>query len=112
MAEHEAKLRTDITNIIAWVAILPALAFWPFLSFLPALALWKWTGTSLSISIQAVLLATGFWGVGGLFLLVYLLLSAAAKQRLFAVRRQSGILLGVYATVWTTLFLLAAFGNR
>ena len=112
MATDETKLKTDIFQIIAWIAILPAFAFWPILSIFPAIALWMGSGSSLEISIQAVLLVTGFWGVAGLFLFVWLLLSTAAKARLPAVRRQRGVFIGFYATLWTVLYVIAAFANR
>lgn len=112
MAEDKTTLRADISNIIAWIGVLPALVFWPFLSIFPAIALWKGAGSSLAISVQVILLATGFWAVGGLLVIAYALLSEAAKERLSSLRGRGGILLGIYATVWTALYAIAAFAGR
>lgn len=109
---NDIRLRQDILRIIGWITVLPALAFWPLLSVFPGLALLTRTGSSLEISVQVVLFITGFWGVAALYILFQLLLSDAEKARLATRRREKGLLIGGFATIWTILFFIAAFASR
>ena len=99
-------------RIIAWIAFLPALAFWPLLSTFPALAVLARTGSSLEVSVQVVLFVTGFWGVAALYVLFQLLVSDMEKARLATSRKDKGLFIGGFATIWTIFFFIAAFAAR
>jgi len=112
MTAGGTSLRRDISQIIAWSIFLPALAFWPFLSAFPAFALLDGAGSNLAAAIQGMLFVTGFWAVAGMALVLWLLLSDAAKARYFANRSEKSLLIGGYAALWTALYIIAAFAGR
>jgi hypothetical protein len=105
-------LKNDAARITLWAIFLPALAFWPFISAFPAIGIISGGGTLLTISIQAVLFMSGFWGVAATALAVWLLLGNQAEAGRFSRGGTAGLLLGAYATLWTGLYLVFFFASR
>jgi hypothetical protein len=110
MAVKSTSLRDDILKIIAWSAIFPALAFWPFLSAFPALALWDGAASNLVIAIHAIFFVTGFWSMAAIVIIFWVVLSDAARTQFSAGRKQLGLVIGCYANLWTALYIIAAIG--
>jgi hypothetical protein len=109
MALNKTESKHSIVRILAWMAILPALACWPIVSALPAFAM---IGGGLSITstiVNILLFLTGFWALLTL-LLVFLAVRAkpwAGRPRTTR-RADRGLMLGAYATIWSALYALAA----
>lgn len=112
MAATGSGLRNDILKIIAWSVIFPALAFWPFLSAFPALAIWEGAAGNLEMVIQAVLFVTSFWSVAAIAIICWLLLSDGARSRFSSSRKKAGLIIGCYANLWTAVYLIAAIAGR
>jgi hypothetical protein len=110
MPETTATTKTDITRIIAWSVVLPILSIWPFVSAMPLFTLFGGGLSTLVLSINAVLLLSGFWPLAAAYAgYAFLRTGMPTDQR--APAGQRGLLLGGYATVWTGLYLIVAFAQ-
>jgi hypothetical protein len=105
-------LRADIFKIIAWIAVLPALACWPLLSALPAVTVYGGAGGIPAVTVQILLFATGFWGFATLAVLFRFLSPGSAMRLGSTVRSQKGLLIGCWATVWSAFYLIVTFVGR
>lgn len=110
MTETTATRKPDVTRIIAWSIVLPVLSIWPFLSAMPLFTLFGGDLSTLALSINIVLLLSGFWPLAAAYACyAFLRIGTPADQRAPAGER--GLLLGGYATVWTGLYLIVAFAQ-
>jgi hypothetical protein len=103
MTPHNERLRSQVIEIGRWALCLPALAFWPFLSAMPAFSL---AGEdSLQVIVPNLLfLVTGFWGTLGACV-IYKLITGRMMAAGYAVTRRSlGLWLGAQATLWTVAY--------
>jgi hypothetical protein len=112
MASALSALKRDVLSIFAWSIVTPALAFWPFVSAAPAFTLWAGVDGAWDATLQLILLATGFWGVFGVFLFL-----GYARNREVQIlppnyRNGYGLIFGAYATVWTAAYGLVLFVMR
>lgn len=108
MSPPADALRREANRIVAWAAVLPALAAWPILSALPAFSLLGGPPSLLAGATQAVLLASGFWGVAGVQATLWLLRTPAQRSARSESRPARGLLVGAYATIWTGIYILVA----
>ncbi len=108
----EKTLRTDIFQILAWSAVLPALAFWPFLSALPAVTVYGGAGSLPAAIVQILLFVTGFWGFAGVAILFRLISPRSAPALGSISRGRKGLLIGCWATIWSALYMIVAFVGR
>lgn len=110
MPETTSTIKPDIIRIIAWSVALPIVSIWPFLSAMPLFTLFGDSLSTLALSINIVLLLSGFWPLAGAYAAyAFLRIDAPTRQRVPAGER--GLLLGGYATVWTGLYLIVAFAR-
>lgn len=110
MPETNSTIKHDVARIIAWSAALPILSIWPFLSAMPLFTLFGDSLSTLALSINIVLLLSGFWPLAAAYAAyAFLRIGTPARQRAPAGER--GLLLGGYATVWTLLYLIVAFAR-
>lgn len=116
MRNEPSTLKDDVRRILAWSAVAPALCFWPFLSAAPAFALLQGPETAIAAGVQALLFATGFWGLAGLYVVFQWLRGSGADEPWTpdAARgplQRYGLAIGVYATLWTGAFMLVAIAG-
>jgi hypothetical protein len=105
--------KTKIYETMAWIAVFPFLVIWPFLSAFPIISLIGASAFDLTASLNLVFLATGFWSLAGVALIVLLLLRSEVRRQVRSLYGSNrGLLLGGYAAVWTVLYTIAAFANR
>jgi hypothetical protein len=111
MPRATGDLKSDVTRILAWSVFLPALVVWPFLSAMPAITLFGGGLTVAQISINVLLLLTGFWSIFGAYLAaIYARGNTARAEHRPNTKR--GLLLGAYALAWTTLYLIVTLPGR
>ncbi len=110
MPAPASSLKPDVLRIMAWSVALPVLGVWPFLSAMPAFTLIGGGLSTLAISINIVMLLTGFWPLlAALIGFAFVRTGASLETR--ALFKERGLLLGVYAGVWTALYVIVAFAN-
>jgi hypothetical protein len=110
MPAPASSFKPDILRILAWSVALPVLCVWPFLSAMPAFALVGGGLSTLAISINVVMLVTGFWPLLAAGI-VFAFLRTGAQLETRARFEEHGLLLGAYAAVWTALYVIVAFAN-
>lgn len=110
MVAPASSLKSDIIRIMAWSVALPALCAWPFLSAMPAFTLVGGGLSTLAVSINIVMLVTGFWPLLAAAI-VFAFLRTGPQIEIRARFKERGLLLGAYATVWTALYVIVAFAN-
>lgn len=110
MPTPTSSYKPDILRIVAWSVALPVLCVWPFLSAMPAFTLVGGGLSPLAISINVVMLATGFWPLLAAGIVVAVLRTGEPLE-IRAGFRERGLLLGAYAAVWTALYVIVAFAN-
>lgn len=110
MPAPASSLKPDILRAAAWSIALPVLCVWPFLSAMPAFTLVGGGLSTLAISINVVMLATGFWPLlaTGIF---FAFVRTGGPLEIRARIKELGLLLGLYAAVWTALYLIIVFAN-
>jgi len=99
-------LRRDINRVFGWCIAAPALAAWPFLSLFPLFEMIEGEASAWLITTRSLLLATGFWPVLVLLIAATFATHAQGARTLAARPRDGGLLLGLYAAAWTTLYLV------
>lgn len=109
MSVHNTGLKNRIFILLAWILVLPFLAAWPFLSAFPVFSLMGSTSFDLSTSLNIVFLLTGFWPLATIVLALWLLTKGGVRSMY---RSSKGLLIGAYATVWTTLYIIASMTSR
>lgn len=108
MLASNDNVKSDLSKIAEWMICLPCLAFWPFLSALPAFSLFGPAVNASAITLDLLLLVTGFWPLFlGFFAYKSLLTEAGQKQQKIP-SGESGLLVGYYATGWTIIYLILA----
>jgi hypothetical protein len=111
MPSANVDLKSDVYRILAWSVFLPALVVWPFLSAMPAITLLGGGLTVPELSINVVLLLTGFWSISGAYLAaIYARNNTAHEEHRPTDKR--GLLLGAYALAWTALYLIVALPDK
>jgi hypothetical protein len=99
MRPENKKLRADIYTTGAWVICMPALAFWPFISAMPAFSLVGETNVSVIVP-NALFLLTGFWAALGA-IVVYVFVVRRMRTTGMEIKQHfTGLSMGVYATAW------------
>jgi hypothetical protein len=98
------NLRRDVYNIFAWSVFGPFLAIWPMVSALPAVSLFVGQGTAVQMASQVLLLATGFWGLGGGAIALWYTTNVEARSSFRSSPRKLGLPLAVYASAWTGVY--------
>ena len=101
--------RARILRLIAWIVVLPFLAFWPFLSALPAFSLLGRFTFDLTTSLNVIFLLTGCWALSSVYLVLLWLTRGKVRQ---SHGYDNGLLVGGYAVLWTCLYTIAAIANR
>lgn len=111
MSVQPSALKREMPHLVAWIVVFPALVAWPFLSVLPFFGLGAPSASALQITVDILLLATGFWPVvivaSGYRIWQNAIGGGAARPA-----GQIGLILGAIATVWTILYLIAAIAGR
>lgn len=110
MPAPASSLKPDVLRIMAWSVALPVLGVWPFLSAMPAFTLIGGGLSTLAISINIVMLMTGSWPLLAA-LIGFAFVRTGAPLETRALIKERGLLLGVYASVWTALYVIVAFAN-
>jgi len=110
MPETTSTIKPDIIRIIAWSVALPVLSIWPFLSAMPLFTLFGDSLSSLALSINIILLLSGFWLLAAAYA-AYAFLRTGTQTNQRARAGERGLMLGGYATVWTGLYLIFAFAS-
>lgn len=110
MPETTSTIKHDVTRIVGWSIVLPILSIWPFLSAMPLFTLFGDSLSTLALSINIVLLLSGFWPLAAAYA-AYAFLRIGTPTRQRAPASERGLLLGGYATVWTGLYLIVAFAR-
>ena len=111
MPETPSPRKLDIPHILAWAIVLPVLSAWPFLSAMPLFTLIGGNLSPLALSINLVLLLFGFWPLAAAYAAYAFLRadgSATPRPRIVADR---GLLLGGYAALWTSLYLIVVYAR-
>jgi hypothetical protein len=98
-------LRRDMRDTLLWTFYLPALAGWPFVSAFPVFSLVGNRGSATATVIELLFLFTGFWTLLFGASLYWLLKINSASRRQSQPRKSRGLLLGLYATVWTLSYI-------
>jgi len=96
------NLSDDLRSVGLFALALPFVALWPFLSLAPMVSLIGGSASVPWLLGNAALLATGFWGVAGLLVVLRLLQTRGAPMLPAAVTRFRA---GAYAIVWTLLYV-------
>jgi hypothetical protein len=103
MTERNERLRKQVIEVGAWALSLPALAFWPFLSAMPAFSL-VGEGRPGVVAANLAFLLTGFWPAL-IAAVVYAAAAGRARMAGLDIRKRSiGLALGLYATLWTAAY--------
>ncbi len=110
MPAPASSIKPDVLRIVTWAVALPVLCVWPFLSAMPAFTIISGGLSTLAISINVVMLATGFWTLLAACI-AFAFVRTGAPLETRALLKERGLLLGVYAAVWTALYLIVAFAN-
>ncbi|OYX98282.1 MAG: hypothetical protein B7Y80_16210 [Hyphomicrobium sp. 32-62-53] len=111
MSRATVDLKSDVYRILAWSVVLPALVVWPFLSAMPAITLFGGGLTVPELSINLLLLLTGFWSIFGAYLAAIYARGNTARAEHQPTNNRS-LLLGAYALAWTTLYLIVVLASR
>ena len=111
MPRANVDLKSDVYRILAWSVVLPALVVWPFLSAMPAITLFGGGLTVPQISINVLLLLTGFWSIFGAYLAAIYAQGNTARAEHQPTNNRS-LLLGAYALAWTTLYFVVALPGQ
>lgn len=106
------NLKQKTIQASAWIFVFPFLAAWPFVSALPFFTLIDSPIVGFTTSLNVIFLLTGFWALAGAFGMVWWLLRDEARMQRLMNRSDKGLLIGGYACVWTTLYIIAALANR
>ncbi len=106
MLASKGNVRLDLSKIAEWMICLPCLAFWPFLSAFPAFSLFGPDLSASAITLNILLLATGFWPLFLGFFAYKSLLTDAGRKQQKTPSGESGLRVGYYATGWTIIYLL------
>jgi hypothetical protein len=109
MAEKSSLLTKKNIEFLAWIAVLPFLVSWPFLSIFPVFSLMGSTTFDVSTLINLLFFFTGFWPI-----LIFLAITWWLTHGNLHAMIGSGkaILIGGYSVLWTALYILAAFVAR
>lgn len=110
MPAPASSLKPDVVRIVAWSVALPILCLWPFLSAMPAFTLIGGGLSMLAVSINVVMLATGFWPLLAAWI-VFAFVRTGIPLDTRALIQERSLLLAFYAGVWTALYVIAAFAN-
>lgn len=103
MTDRNERLRSQVIEIGRWAVCLPALAFWPFLSAMPAFSL---VGEDrLYVIVPNLLfLLSGFWGAVGAYVVYRVVTGRMMSAGYVLTQRSLGIWLGAHATLWTVAY--------
>lgn len=97
------KLKRQIIDVCKWSVCLPALAFWPIVSVMPAFAI-VGQSTSGLILPNIMFLMTGFWPVIIGVAAYRFVTGRMARAGMPTQPGPGGIALGAFATVWTAAY--------
>jgi hypothetical protein len=112
MMASATNLKQKTFQASAWIFVFPFLAAWPFVSALPLFSLINNPVVGLSTSLDVIFLLTGFWAAAGAFAMFWWLLRDDVRMQRLTNRADKGLLIGSYASLWTTLYIIAALANR
>ncbi len=101
----KSKLKTEMTHFVASIAMVPFLAAWPFLSTFPVFSLMEGSGIYSSTILNVVFLMTDFWSLAGGLWIVSWLTDGRVRT---AKSPHKMLVIGGYATAWTSLYTAAA----
>lgn len=103
MTDRNDRLRSQVIEIGRWALFLPALAFWPFTSLMPAFSL---VGEDrFDVIVPNVLfLASGFWGAIGAYFLYRIIKDRMLSAGYVVTQRSVALWLGAHATIWTLAY--------
>ena len=113
MTEQQIGRRSEGYQLLAWSVFLPPLVLWPFLSAFPAFTLLGGSLSQVVFAVNVILLGTGFWALAAAWI-AFRVLSTPATRAIFSAGPPGGrgLWIGGYATVWTTLYAIAALASR
>ena len=111
MPRANVDLKSDVYRSLAWSIVLPTLVVWPFLSAMPAISLLGGGLTVPQISINVLLLLTGFWSIFGAYLAAIYAQGNTTRAEHQPTNNRS-LLLGAYALAWTALYLIVALPSQ
>jgi hypothetical protein len=111
MSRATVDLKSDVYRILAWSVVLPTLVVWPFLSAMPAITLFGGGLTAPELSINLLLLLTGFWSIFGAYLAAIYARGNTTRAEHQPTNNRS-LLLGAYALAWTALYLIVVLASR
>ena len=86
---------------------MPFLAFWPFVSAMPAFTLANATSASV-IAFNAIFFLIGFWPFLVLFIAYKVVISRMEKGGFARGKAITGLAVGVYAMAWTSAYAVFA----
>jgi len=111
MFASKDNVKSGLPKTAEWMICLPCLAFWPFLSALPAFSFFGPDLNASAITLNILLLVTGFWPLFlGFCARKYLLTDAGRKQQKVPTG-EGGLHVGYYATGWTLIYLALAMSR-
>jgi hypothetical protein len=110
MPAPTSSLKPDIRHIVAWSVALPILGAWPFLSAMPAFTLMGGDLSSLAISINVLMFLTGFWPLIAGWAALAILRTEVPLQAGVRIKER-GLLIGIYAALWTAIYLIVVFAR-
>ncbi len=97
-------LREQVYQVGGWSIGMPFLAFWPFLSALPAFSLLGGDLTLTRMIGNVALLGSGFWAFAGAYIVYRIVRGSGQTGDQVAITRERGLWLAAYATVWTIAY--------
>jgi hypothetical protein len=106
------NLKAETFRTLAWIGVFPFLAAWPFLSAFPAFSLMGASSFDLTTSLNLVFLMTGFWPAAGALLVIWVLLRTEARTQARIILSGKGLFIGIYAGLWTGVYMIASVVNR
>lgn len=106
-----ASTNSPSDTVAVWAVFAPVLIAFPVLGTMAGLALLV-PGQSLIVYVvQLLFLITGFWGI----LSVWLLAQVASRSEVVDAPLPDGrmrvLVIGIYASVWTFFYVIAAFAS-
>lgn len=82
---------------------MPALAFWPFVSAMPAFTLAS-ASSAKTIASSSLFLLTGFWAFIVLYIAYRIVIGRMQRAGLKTGPVFGGLAVGIYATFWTAAY--------
>ncbi len=103
-----SSLRHQIHRTLTWLAIIPIVAIWPFISTFPAFGILEATRFDWVTFLNSIFVLTGFWAVFGLSIAVWFIMGDQARGEARSSLHKLGALIGSYAYAWTILYIIFA----